>query len=233
MGLGCPTVAELLAHAGFDWLVIETEHNGLDAAEVQHMLMAVNSSETIPIVRVPSSNPVFIQRALDLGALGILVPMVRTVAEVRQVVAATRFPPDGTRSFGPLRATRYTFDSEDYFQRANDNILVLFILETREMVENLESITAIPGVDALYVGEYDLSLSLGLNPMHLPLAEVDAVVDRLLDLARRTGVAAGIGSSSPDQLRHRQSQGFTLLGYAPDYVMLANAARAGIASLQR
>ena len=113
------------------------------------------------------------------------------------MVAATRFPPEGTRSFGPLRAARYTFDSEDYFRRANDNILVLFILETREMVEDLEAIAAIRGVDGLYVGEYDLSLSLGLNPMNLPLAQVDAVVDRLLDVARRTGVAAGIGVEQP------------------------------------
>jgi 4-hydroxy-2-oxoheptanedioate aldolase len=233
LGLGSPTVAELLGHAGFDWLVIETEHNGLDAAEVQHMLMAISSSEAIPIVRVPSSNPVFIQRALDMGAMGVLVPMVRSVAEAQQVVAATRFPPHGTRSFGPLRATRYTFDSQDYFERANDNILVIFILETKEAAENLGAFAAIPGVDGLFVGEYDLSLSLGLNPMNLPLPEVDAVIDRLLTISRQGGVAAGIGSSTPDQLHHRQSQGFRLLSYAPDYVMLANAARAGVAALRR
>src|SRR3954447_12039584 len=78
LGLGSPNVAELMAHAGFDWLVIETEHNGLDSAEIQHMLMAINATSTVPIVRIPSANPVYIQRALDLGALGILVPLVRT-----------------------------------------------------------------------------------------------------------------------------------------------------------
>src|SRR5438094_7563460 len=81
LGLGSPNVAELLAHAGFDWLVVETEHNGLDSAEIEHMLMAISSSEAVPIVRVASANPVFIQRALDIGGMGILVPLVRTAAE--------------------------------------------------------------------------------------------------------------------------------------------------------
>jgi 2-keto-3-deoxy-L-rhamnonate aldolase RhmA len=232
MGLGSPAVAELLAHAGFDWLVVETEHNALGAAEVQHMLMAMTGTNAVPIVRIPSSNPVFIQRALDLGAMGILIPMVRNVAEAQQAVAATRFPPQGTRSFGPLRAGHYTFDSQAYFEQANDNILTILILETKGAVQSLDELAALPGVDGLYVGEYDLSLSLGLNPMHLPLPEVDAVIEQLLTVARKTGIAAGIGSSTPDQLRRRRDQGFTLLGYAPDYVMLANAAREGVASLR-
>jgi 4-hydroxy-2-oxoheptanedioate aldolase len=231
MGLGSPTVAELLAHSGFDWLVIETEHSALDAAEVQHMLMAMNGTNAVPIVRVQSSDPVFIQRALDMGAMGIVVPLVKSVAEAQQVVAATRFPPHGTRSFGPLRAGHFTFDSQDYFERANDNILTILILETKGALDSLDAIAALPGIDGLYVGEYDLSLSLGLNPMHLPLQEVDAVIERLLAVARATGIAAGIGVGTPDQLRRRQDQGFTLLGYGPDYIMLAKAAREGVASL--
>ena len=89
VGLGSPNAAELLAHAGFEWLVIETEHSALDSAEIEHMLMAVNGTEAVPIVRVPSADPVYIQRALDFGALGIMVPMVRTVEEALEVVRAT------------------------------------------------------------------------------------------------------------------------------------------------
>jgi 2-keto-3-deoxy-L-rhamnonate aldolase RhmA len=231
MGLGSPTVAELLAYAGFDWLVIETEHSALDAADVQHMLMAMSGTNAVPIVRVQSSNQVFIQRALDIGAMGIVVPLVKSVEEARQVVAATRFPPHGTRSFGPLRAGHFTFDSQDYFERANDNILTILILETRGAVDSLDEIAALPGIDGLYVGEYDLSLSLELNPMHLPLPEIDAVIERLLALTRQTGMAAGIGAGTPDQVRRRRDQGFTLIGYGPEYVMLAGAAREGVASL--
>src|SRR6185295_2072214 len=99
MGLGSPNVAELLASAGFDWLVIETEHNGLDSAEVEHMLMAVSGTETVPLVRIPSSSHVYIQRALDMGAMGIVVPLVKTAAEAQAIVRATRLPPQGTRSW--------------------------------------------------------------------------------------------------------------------------------------
>jgi 2-keto-3-deoxy-L-rhamnonate aldolase RhmA len=232
MGLGSPTVAELLAHAGFDWLVIETEHSAVDIAEVQHMLMAMSGTNVVPLVRVQSSNPVFIQRALDIGAMGIVVPLVNSAAEAQQVVAATRFPPQGTRSFGPLRAGHFTFDSQDYFERADDNILTILILETKGAVDSLEEISALPGIDGLYVGEYDLSLSLGLNPMSLPLPEIDAVIERLLAVAGRTGIAAGIGASTPDQLLRRRDQGFTLLGYGPEYVMLSAAAREGVASFR-
>ena len=104
VGLGSPNVVELLGHAGLDWLVLETEHNGLDAAEVEHLLRAASTTEAVPIVRVPSAEAVYIQRALDTGALGIMVPLVRSVAEVEAIVRATRYPPQGARSFGPLRA---------------------------------------------------------------------------------------------------------------------------------
>lgn len=233
LGLGSPNVAELLAHAGFDWLLIETEHNALDSAEIEHMLMAISGTETIAMVRVPSSNPVFIQRALDMGAMGIVVPFVKTADEVQAVVRATRYPPEGTRAFGGLRASHYTFDDEDYFNRANDNILVVPILETKEAVENLEAIAAVPGVDVLFFGPADLSLALGLNPLHLPLPEIEAVLERVLSVGRKNGVAIGVGCHTPEKLRQLQAQGVTCLGYGGDYALLANAAQAGLASFDR
>jgi 2-dehydro-3-deoxyglucarate aldolase len=109
MGLGSPNVAELPANAGFDLLIIETEHNGLDSAEVQHMLMAVGGTETVPLVRIPSSHPVFIQRALDMGAIGIVVPLVKTAAEAQAIVRATRLPPQGSRVPFTYNRTRIIF----------------------------------------------------------------------------------------------------------------------------
>ena len=233
MGLGSPNLAELLAHAGYDWLVVETEHNALDSAEIEHMLMAMNGAETIPIVRIPSSNPVFIQRALDIGGMGILVPMVKTADEAQAIVDATRYPPQGTRGWGPLRASQYTVDTEDYFYRANDNMLVVLLLETKEAVENLEAITAVPGVDALYIGMWDLCLSMGLNPLHMPFPETDAVIERALAVGRESGVAIGIGESTPEALQGRQAQGFTFLGYGPDYYLVLQAVRAGLEVFKR
>ena len=233
LGLGSPNVAELMAYAGFDWLVIETEHNGLDSAEIEHMLMSVSGTETIPIVRVPSDNPVFIQRALDMGALGILVPMVKSAAEARAIVSATRYPPEGTRSFGPLRASHYGQDNEDYVKRANDNLLTILILETKEAAENLKEIMSVAGLDAIFLGLWDLCFSLGLNPLEMPHPETDAVIEKALTIGKQKGVPVGIGEGTPDALRKRQAEGFTLLAYGPDYNLLAAAARAGLDAFRR
>jgi 2-keto-3-deoxy-L-rhamnonate aldolase RhmA len=233
VGLGSPSAAELLAHAGFEWLVIETEHSALDSAEVEHMLMAINGTETVPIVRVPSTDPVRIQRSLDYGAMGIMVPMVKTAEEAQAVVRATRYPPLGTRGYNPLRAAHYSFDSTDYFYRANDNILVALILETKEAVENLETIAAVPGVDVLFLGPFDLCLSLGLDPMKQPHPQIQMVVEELLSVSKKTGVSAGIHVFNPDQLEQRRSEGFTMISYGTDYAILADAARIGLAAFRR
>lgn len=233
LGLGSPNVAELMAHAGFDWLVIETEHNGLDSAEIEHMLMAMNGTDAIPIVRLPSANPIFIQRALDIGGMGVIVPMVRTAEEARAIVRATRYPPQGTRSFGPLRASNYSFDNADYLNRANDNMLVALILETKEAADDLEAIMSVEEIDAIYLGTYDLCLSLGLNPLFQPYPEIDAIIERALALGPKHGVAIGHGANTPEGLHQLQAQGFTMLGYGPDYNLLAKAAREGLAAFER
>ncbi len=228
LGLGSPNVAELMAHAGYDWLVIETEHNGLDTAQVEHMLMAMNGTDAIPIVRVPSAEPIFIQKVLDIGGMGILAPMVKTASAAEAIVSATRYPPEGRRGFGPLRASHYTMDYEDYFAAANDNILVALILETKEALANLAEIAAVPGVDALVFGLFDLCLSMGLNPLHQPFAEVDQAIADAVAICQRQDVAIGIGSGTPDDLRRRREQGFTFQVYGTDYQLLGDAARAGV-----
>lgn len=232
MGLGSPTVAELLAHSGYEWLAIETEHNALDSAETQHMLMAVNGADTIPIVRLPSDDPMGIQRALDIGAMGILVPMIRDAAQAEAIVSATRYSPAGTRGFGPLRASNYTLDYADYLEQANDNMLVVLMLETKEALDNLDEIMAVPGVDALYMGLFDLSLSFGLNPMNMPFPELDAAIEKVLEASRRSGVAVGIGTGSPEDLNHRLDQGFRLMVYGTDYMLLLEAAGRGLKAFQ-
>ena len=232
MSLGSPTVAELLGHAGFEWVVIETEHNALDAAEVQILVTAVEAGGAVPFVRVPSSDRVAIQRALDIGARGIVVPLIRTAEEAAAVVSATRFPPAGTRSFGPLRAGRYGFDNEDYFRRANDQIVVILILETREAVEELGEIAVVPGVDALYVGPFDLSLSFGLDPFGASSAELEALIRDAQSVCSESGAVLGVPVRTPDELRRRRAEGFALLGYGPDYLLLGDAARAGMAAFE-
>lgn len=233
LGLGSPNVAELMAHAGFDWLIVETEHNGLDSAEIEHTLMALNGADTIPLVRVASRNPVFIQRALDMGALGVVVPMVRTAEEAESIVRATRYPPQGARSWGPLRASGYTFDNLDYMSRANDNMLVALIVETKEAAENLDAIATVPGIDALFLGKWDMSLALGLNPIHLPFPEIDAIQERILAVCTANHIGSGTAASSPAELEELMGSGHTFLSYSTDYSLLSTAARAGLAAFRR
>lgn len=232
LGLGSPNVAELMALAGMDWLVIETEHNALDSAEIERMIMAIDAAGTdaAPIVRVPNRDQVYIQRALDMGAMGVLVPGVRTADEARAIVSYTRYPPNGVRSWGPLRASGYTFDNEDYFERAADNILVSLILETKDAVENLEEICAVPGVDVLTVGPWDLSLELGLDPRRLPHPEIDRIAREAMAVGRRFGVEIGLSASDPDGLRQRLAEGCRFIQYGPDYALMAKAVAEGIAA---
>ncbi len=223
LGLGSPTVAELFARAGLDWLVIETEHNGLDSAEVQTMLMALNATDVVPIVRVPNSDQVFIQRALDMGAMGVVVPMIRSAAEAAAVVSACRYPPEGRRSFGPLRASHYSFDNADYLENANDNILVILILETQEAVEELDAIARVPGVDGLWLGTFDLCLSYGLNPLELPHPQIDEIVRNVLEVGRKAGIAVGQNAALPSDIPERLREGYRMVGFGPDYALLARA----------
>ena len=228
LGLGSPNAAELMAHAGYEFLVVEAEHSALDLAQIQHMLMALNGSDVIPIVRVPSADPLFIQRTLDAGAMGILVPMVNTAAEAESIVSATRYPPEGTRGFGPLRASKYTMDYADYFASANQNILVALILETKEGLENLEEIVSVPGVDAIFCGLFDMCVSLGLNPMDQPLPQIEEAMKHAAAICRKCGVPIGVGCSTPQELRLRHEQGLKFHVYGTDYSLLGAAAREGI-----
>lgn len=233
VGLGSPNVVELLGHSGIDWVIIETEHNGLDAAEVEHLVRAAGTTPAVPCVRIPSSDHVYIQRALDCGAGGVMVPLIRSADEAESIVRATRYPPAGRRSFGPLRASHYGQDNADYLARANDNTLVALIIETREALENIDAIAAVSGIDVLYLGLFDLCLSMGLNPLDLPLPAIDAAVERVLDAGRRHGVAVGHGAATPAGVLQLRDQGFRFVGLGPDYALLTGAARAGVQAFRQ
>mgnify|MGYP001334604963 CR=1 FL=1 len=228
VGLQSANVAELMGHSGFDFVVIETEHNALDSAEIEHVLMAVGNTEAIPIVRIPSSDKVFIQKALDIGAMGIVVPSVKSAEEARNIVSATRFPPLGTRSWGPLRASKYTFDNEDYFKNANDNILIVLIVETVDAVNNLEQIADVPGIDVLFLGPWDMCLSLGLDPLYQPHDEIGEVLEKMIQVSKERDTSAGAGASSTGDIAGRIDQGVTFISYGPDYALLSAAAQDGV-----
>ena len=228
IGLQSPHVAELFGYAGFDFVVIECEHNALDAADVEHMLMAIGNTEAVPLVRVPHSDEAFIQRSLDSGAQGIMVPMVKTAEEAETLVRATRYPGEGTRSWGGLRPSKYTLSSQDYLKHSNENMIVVLIIETLEAIQNLDSITDVDGIDVLIVGTWDLCLALGLDPSDQPHVEVENIVENVMHIATKKGISVGAGATNPQEIKEAISKGAGFIHYGPDYTLLSNAAKEGI-----
>ncbi len=206
--------AEIMAHAGFDWVCVDTQHGVIDYQQMVGMLQAVSSTDVTPLVRVPWNEPGIIGKSLDAGARGVIIPMVNSVAEAQHAVRACRYAPAGARSYGPLRATYYS--GPDYYQHANDDVLCIVMIETKEAVERVDDILSVPGIDAVYIGPADLSITLGLPPA--PAQEADVFNDALAKVVascRAHGVVPGIaGNRTTAPIR--VAQGFRLVEAASD-----------------
>jgi 2-keto-3-deoxy-L-rhamnonate aldolase RhmA len=186
-----PMMTEVVADAGFDFVVIDTEHVAQTALSLQGNLMALKDTPATPIVRVLWNDFVRVKQALDLGAEGIVFPWVNTAEEAVAAVRATRYPPEGVRGFGPRRAQRAADSIQDYFQHAAENILVLPQIETAQAVENAEAIAAVEGVDALLIGPADLSINLGV-PLDLDCQAFADAVRQVARAATDAGKAFGV-----------------------------------------
>lgn len=217
--------AEIMANAGFDWVCVDLQHGIIDYTAMVPMLQAISTTATVPLVRVPWNETGIIGKALDAGARGVIVPMVNTGSEAAAAVAACRYAPRGHRSYGPTRAAYYA--GFDYFEHANDDVICTVMVETREALENLDDILSVEGVDAVFVGPADLSITLGLKPAADNPDEVFvAAIDRILDACKRHGVVPGI-AGNPKTAPKRIEQGFLLVEAASDAALLGiGAARA-------
>lgn len=220
--LPCPESAELLAEIGYDWLVLDTEHGPYGPLEAQRALQAVGRRCPC-VVRVPASDDVWIKKALDIGAAGVLVPMVNTAAAAARVARACKYAPAGTRGMGLARAHGYGAGFEEYVAQANDRIAVIVQAEHIEAVENIEAIVRVPGLDAIFVGPYDLSASMG-KPGQVSDPDVQAAIRRVRDAALAAGVQLGIYCSDAKAARGFVRQGYTLIGMSTDLNYLAQAA---------
>ena len=169
--------AEMMARQDFDALCVDMQHGTGELNNVLPMLQAISQTDTVPIVRVAWNDSAAIMKALDLGAYGIIVPLINSAEEAAAAVAACRYPPLGVRSFGPHRAMLYA--GNDYVTHANHELLVLAMIETREGVANLEEILAVEGLDGIYIGPADLALSHGKTPgFDHDDGELDAIIQR-------------------------------------------------------
>lgn len=215
---------EIVASAGYDWLLIDAEHGPNDLRSVLEQLQAVAAYPTHPVVRLPTDDPVLIKQYLDIGAQSLLIPMVESEGQARRLVAATRYAPQGMRGVASARASRWGAVS-DYLKRASDSVCLLVQVETVKGLESLDEILAVPGVDGVFVGPSDLAASLGHlgDPGHPDVvAKITTSIERIV----QSGKAAGI-LTADNALAHNYIQnGVTFCAVGIDTIMLAQAARA-------
>lgn len=217
--------AEIMAHQGFDWVCIDMQHGVVDYQVALTMLQAISSTETIPIVRVPWNEMGIIGKVLDAGAMGVIVPMVNSVEEARAAVAACRYYPLGSRSFGPTRASYYA--GTDYFSGANEQIACIPMIETRQAVERLDEILAVPGIDAVYVGPADLSITLGLQPGMNNGSPFEEARVLIAQKCAEHGVTAGIHANAGLAEKHAAA-GYRMITISGDAVAIPAQAQADL-----
>jgi 4-hydroxy-2-oxoheptanedioate aldolase len=223
--------AELMAHMGWDSLVIDTQHGLIGYQAMVEMLTAISTTDTMPMVRVAWNDPGAIMKALDAGAYGIICPMINDRAACERFVGACRYAPMGYRSSGPIRAELY--GGPDYHAKANGTVLALAMIETREALDNLDAILSTPGLDGVYVGPSDLSLTLGLPPGQ---DKTDPVLleafQKILQGCARHGLKAGVHTGSAAYARRMAAMGFNLVTPMGDHLFLETAGRQAVAQMR-
>lgn len=223
--------AEVMAHAGYDSLTVDMQHGPVDYGGLVPMLQAISTTQTVPVVRVPWHDPGIIMRVLDAGCYAVICPMVDTREQAEAFVGACRYPPAGYRSFGPYRATLY--GGEDYTEHADDTVVTMAMIETREALQNLDEILAVPGLDAIFVGPSDLGQSLGHGPgVDREEPEVVEAIDGVLAAARDRGLPAGIFTVSSEYASRMVEKGFRFVNVSTDAQLMAKAAAGVIADLR-
>lgn len=214
--LGSAMTVEIAGNAGFDWLLIDLEHGSGDFSELVHQLQAAGCTPAAPIVRIAWNEVPRFKRALDLGPSGIMVPYINTADQARQAVEAMRYPPHGIRGVASLnRACRFGAGFEEYFATANDQLLTVIQIETRQAVEQVEAIAGVDGADVLFVGPTDLSASLGLK-RNFDHPEFRKALGRVVAACKSKGKAPGILVSNPGELDFVLSEGFTFVALGSD-----------------
>lgn len=207
--LPSPELADMVSRCGFDWLFLDGEHGSPTPLDWQRMLMATGG-RCACVLRVPGQDEVHIKQALDLGVDGIIVPMVNSAEQARSAVALSRYPPQGRRGIGLARAQGYGREFGDYIARANDDVAVLVQAEHIDAVDNIDAITDVEGLDAVFIGPYDLSASLGKTGQ-VDDPEVVEAVERVTRSCRDKQIPLGYFGVNADSVRPWVEQGYTLI----------------------
>lgn len=228
-----PDIAASLAGAGFDFLWIEMEHSPLTLETVRSMILATRGLKAMPFTRVPVNELWTAKRALDIGSLGVIFPFTSTRALAEQAVKACKYPPLGLRGYGPgLAGPRWGLSGSDYAKFANENVMVIVIIEQKLAVDNIEEIAAVPGIDVLFIGANDLSYSLGVGgKLNDPI--VEEAMSKVLAAGKKHNIPVGFPSGNPAEINKRIAQGFRFFQASSDLGFMTAGARDVLSKVER
>ncbi|PSJ17078.1 HpcH/HpaI aldolase family protein [Nitrosomonas supralitoralis] len=231
--LGHPSIAEIMAAAGFDWLVLDMEHSVLELNEVQSIIQVLDGKQCPAIVRLTSNHPDQIKRVMDAGATGVMVPMIKSAADARAAVDSVYYPPRGQRGVGLARAQGYGNSFQAYRQWLEDNAVIVVMIEHVDAVRAIDNILEVPGIDAYIIGPYDLSGSMG-RPGDLDHTDVQEAIAQVLEAGHRANKPGGIHVIEPDPqaLQQRIQAGFNFLGYGLDIRILDSICRTHLQNIR-
>ncbi|MBL1141191.1 MAG: 2,4-dihydroxyhept-2-ene-1,7-dioic acid aldolase [Proteobacteria bacterium] len=221
VSLPSPEICELLCHVGYDWLFIDAEHGAFNPQQAQSMLQA--ASPTPCVIRVPVGETIWLKKALDIGAAGVIIPQVHNSAQAREIIKHCKYSPIGDRGIGIGRAHKYGIEFERYLENANDEIAVILQAESAEAVEHINDIVNIKGVDAILVGPYDLSASLGM-PGQIDHPRVQSAIDKIVTCCKEADISMGFFGVSSEAVLPYKEKGFTLLTVGVDTTFIIKSA---------
>jgi 4-hydroxy-2-oxoheptanedioate aldolase len=224
--IGSPLVVELVAREGFNTVTIDQQHGYWDYSDTKTGIAAIRQGGAAPILRIPLEDFGGASRALDWGAEGIVAPMINSAADAKRFVDAAKFPPIGERSWGPNRAMMLAgiADAKAYLHEANDAIVTLAMIETQEAMDNLDAIAAVPGIDVLFVGPSDLSITLSKGAEIDPHSKtVEAALDKVLAACKKAGKIPGLYCVNAERAAATAKRGFKFLAVGNDFGFLRGA----------
>lgn len=231
--IGHPSVIDIMSSAGFEWLVVDMEHTSIDLSMAHNLIATIQANGMKALVRVSKNEEVIIKRVLDMGADGIVVPMVKSKADALEAIGYAKYPPKGNRGVGLFRAQKYGLGFEVYKKWVDEELVIIAQIEHIEAVRNIEEIIMTEGIDGIIIGPYDLSGSMGY-PGEYNREDVKEAIEKVLQTCKEKNVPSGfhVIESNPAKLQERIDEGCTFLAYSLDFFFLGNSARDGMKKIK-
>jgi 2-dehydro-3-deoxyglucarate aldolase len=232
--MGTPMSIEVMALAGFDWLVVDIEHTAIGLETLQNLISTIQAKNIKALVRVSKNEEVIIKRVLDMGADGIIVPMVSSGEDAQQAVDYAKYPPVGKRGVGLYRAQKYGTEFESYKKWVDEELVIIAQIEHIDAVKNIDEIISVDGIDGTIIGPYDLSGSMGY-PGEFERDDVKHAVETVLERCKVHGVPSGfhVVDTQPEKLNQKIDAGCTFLAYGIDYFFMRDAAISGMKQIKK